>query len=93
MKTMKNLTKTQAAIFKLAVIYSVAAICLLIIMASCSAVKSHHTSRNHKVDACPKWADNIKNPENQEFVEEVAFNLHKSANKVTQAEFNQRYGL
>lgn len=56
-------------------------------LASCSMGK--HIS----VDACPKWANNIHNPENEEFVEEVAFNLHKSANKVTQLEFNQRYGL
>jgi PBP1b-binding outer membrane lipoprotein LpoB len=56
-------------------------------LASCSMGK--HIS----VDACPKWTNNIHNPENEEFVEEVAFNLHKSADKVTQVEFNQRYGL
>lgn len=55
-------------------------------LASCSMEK--HIS----VDACPtKWANNIHNPENQEFVEEVAFNLSKPVSQVTQEEFNQRY--
>lgn len=39
-----------------------------------------------------RWADNIKNPENKEFVDEVAFNK-KKIGKVTQEEFNQRYGV
>jgi hypothetical protein len=39
-----------------------------------------------------RWADNIKNPENKEFVREVAFNK-KKIGKVTQEEFNQRYGV
>jgi hypothetical protein len=56
-------------------------------LASCSMGK--HIS----VDACPKWSNNIHNPENQEFVEECAFNLHIPANKVTQEQFNKRYEL
>jgi hypothetical protein len=40
-----------------------------------------------------RWADNIKNPENEEFVTEVAFNKGKSNKRVTQDEFNQRYGV
>ena len=43
------------------------------------------------VDACPKWTNNIKNPDNLEFIEEVAFNLNKSPQQVTQQEFNARY--
>ncbi len=39
-----------------------------------------------------RWADNIKNPENKEFVREVAFNK-KKIGKVTQEEFNKRYGV
>jgi hypothetical protein len=39
-----------------------------------------------------RWADNIKNPENKEIVREVAFNK-KKIGKVTQDEFNQRYGV
>ena len=91
MKHFPNFTKTQAAVFKLAVLYVVAAICMLFVMASCTLVKSGHTNRHYKVDACPSWADNIKNPENEEFVEEVAFNMHITADKVTQEQFNKRY--
>ena len=40
-----------------------------------------------------KWADDIRNPENKEFVDEVAFNKGTDSKKVTQAEFNQRYGV
>ena len=93
MKHFPNFTRTQAAVFKLAVIYVVAAICLLFIMTSCASVKTHHTSRHFKVDACPRWADNIKNPENEEFVEEVAFNKGISSSAVTQEQFNERYVL
>lgn len=38
-----------------------------------------------------KWYDSVKNPENAEYVDEVAFNLNKPAKKVTQKEFNKRY--
>ena len=40
-----------------------------------------------------KWEDNIKNKENAEYVNEVAFNLHKDVKEVTQAEFNTRYSI
>lgn len=40
-----------------------------------------------------KWEDDIRNPENEEFVVETAFNLGKKPKKVTQDEFNQRYGV
>ena len=90
MKHFPNFTKTQAAVFKLAVLYIAGAICFLCIAFSCTTSKRAITG---KVDACPKWVNNIKNPENQEFVEECAFNLHIPANKVTQAQFNKRYEL
>jgi len=50
------------------------------ILYSCS-INKHHT----------KWEDNIHNPENSEFVSEVAFNLEISKDKVTQQQFNYRY--
>lgn len=59
----------------------------VITLSSCSMEKKF------SVDACPKWVDNIKNPENLEFVEECAFNLGIPADKVTQAQFNKRYEL
>lgn len=49
------------------------------------------TLHKFNVDACPKWTNNIKNPDNLEFIEEVAFNLNKTPQKVTQTEFNTRY--
>ena len=49
------------------------------------------TLRKFTVDACPKWTNNIKNPDNLEFIEEVAFNLNKTPKQVTQTEFNARY--
>ena len=60
---------------------------LALTLASCSIGK------NISVDACPNWVDNIHNPENEEFVEECAFNLSIPAAKVTQEQFNSRYGL
>lgn len=86
---MKKELKTQ--LIKLGVLYVIGAVCISILLFSCTAVKSHHTSRHFKVDACPRWADNIKNPENEEFVVEVAFNLNKPVSQVSQQEFNNRY--
>jgi hypothetical protein len=59
----------------------------VITLSSCSMEKKF------SVDACPKWVDSIKNPENQEFVEEVAFNLCIPVDQVTQEQFNSRYEL
>jgi hypothetical protein len=49
------------------------------------------TLHKFNVDACPKWTNNIKNPDNLEFINEVAFNLNKAPQQVTQTEFNARY--
>ena len=37
------------------------------------------------------WENSIYNPENKEFVVEVAFNLDITVNEVTQEQFNDRY--
>ena len=37
------------------------------------------------------WEDSIKNPVNQPYVVEVAFNLGIEPYEVTQAQFNRRY--
>ena len=66
---------------------TIAIVAVALSLASCSM------GRHISVDACPKWADNIKNPENEEFVEEVAFNLGIHADQVTQQQFNKRYEL
>ena len=59
----------------------------VITLSSCSMEKKF------SVDACPKWVDSIKNPENLEFVEECAFNLGIHTSQVTQQQFNKRYEL
>jgi len=40
-----------------------------------------------------KWDHSIKNPANEEYVDEVAFNLGKKIKNITQDEFNQRYSI
>ena len=37
------------------------------------------------------WENSIYNPDNEEFVVEVAFNLEISIDEVTQEQFNDRY--
>ena len=40
-----------------------------------------------------RWCDNINNPENHEFVVEVAFNENVEIWNVTQQMFNERYNV
>jgi uncharacterized membrane protein len=56
-------------------------------LSSCTVTKNYS---KYKVDACPMWADDARNPENAEFIEEIAFNLDIKANEVTQDDFNNR---
>ena len=51
--------------------------------------KQMRKARRHRV----AYADNIHNPANREFVEEVAFNEDIEPAMVTQAMFNLRYGV
>ena len=46
-------------------------------------------AKNKKVS----YKDSIHNPENKDFVEEVAFNLDIKTSQVTQQQFNTRYGI
>jgi hypothetical protein len=40
------------------------------------------------------WADDVRNPDNEEFVVEVAFNLGiEDWHMVTQEQFNERYNI
>lgn len=43
-------------------------------------------------DGDTDWENSIENPDNEEFLVEVAFNLGKDVEDVTQAEFDARYG-
>jgi len=54
----------------------------VLVLASCK-------STYHECDAY--GVNSISNPENAEFVEEVAFNEGIPASSVTQAQFNARY--
>lgn len=40
-----------------------------------------------------EWKDSIRNPENDEFVDEVSFNEDIPFNQVTQEQFNKRYEI
>jgi hypothetical protein len=40
-----------------------------------------------------RWINDIKNPRNEEYVVETAYNNDKEAKDVTQEEFNMRYGV
>jgi hypothetical protein len=65
----------------------------LLILATALTLASCSVGNHISVDACPNWVDNIHNPDNQEFVEECAFNLSIPSTKVTQEQFNLRYKL
>lgn len=43
------------------------------------------------LSSCTTWKNSIKNEENAEFVNEIAFNKGKPFADVTQREFNKRY--
>ena len=63
-------------------IYFLLIITVALILGSCK-------SSGHACDAYGK--NSIKNPENQEFIEEIAFNEGIAPEEVTQSMFNQRY--
>jgi hypothetical protein len=65
----------------------------LLILVAVITLSSCSMEKKFSVDACPSWADNIHNPDNEEFVEEVAFNLGITTSQVTQSQFNKRYEL
>ena len=81
-------TRREKITLKLLVLYCITAVCLLFMLNACTGSKRCVKGR---ADSCPGWTDNIKNPENEEFVVEVAFNLNKPVSQVTQQEFNNRY--
>ena len=56
---------------------------LALILGSCA-------SSGHTCDAY-SWEDSIENPDNADFIEEVAFNEGVAPQEVTQIMFNQRY--
>lgn len=68
-------------------LYTFLIVIVIAVLTSCGS--SHHI----QCDAygSVKWEDNINNPDNEEFVVEVAFNEGIEVEEVTQEMFNQRY--
>jgi hypothetical protein len=66
-------------------------ILIILVMASCSASRTGCPITSRLVGYA--WEDNIKNPDNKEYVQEVAFNLGIKPLQVTQKQFNQRYNI
>lgn len=64
-------------------IYFLLIITVALILGSCK-------SSGHTCDAY-SWEDSIENPDNKEFLIEVAFNEGVAPEEVTQIMFNQRY--
>ena len=60
-----------------------------------AALTSCASNKHVRCDAygSVKWEDNINNPDNEEFLVEVAFNEGVEVEQVTQTMFNQRYGV
>lgn len=65
-------------------LYTVILITALIVLASCGASKNCHCK-------CDAYSESILNPENKEFVDEIAFNESIPSAFITQAQFNARY--
>jgi hypothetical protein len=56
----------------------------VLVLASCATGKNCHCK-------CDAYSESILNPENKEFVDEIAFNEGIPSAFVTQAQFNNRY--
>jgi hypothetical protein len=54
---------------------------IVLFFSSCAVAKMQRTP----------WENDIRNPENQEYVDEVAFSHNIPSNRVTQEQFNERY--
>lgn len=85
---MKKLINKSTSAYYLVVLYFLTFAAILMLTSSC---KTTGYATRHHVDRCPDWANCILNPENKEYVEEVAFNLNIKAEQVTQQQFNKRY--
>lgn len=70
--------------FKLEPMKAISILIATIILSGCAMVKENETCTGY-------WPDSILNPENEEFVTEIAFNLGIENSEVTQEQFNERY--
>jgi len=80
---MKRSTLRKSA-FVVAIAYMLCVIIVLLMMTSCACTKSTTNV---------SWYNSIKNPENAEYVYEVAFNENITLEEVTQEMFNKRYDI
>lgn len=55
---------------------------IMLLFSSCTAIK---------IASKTPWENDIRNPDNQEYVDEVAFSHNIPSNRVTQEQFNERY--
>lgn len=77
---MKKSNLTRGASVGLVYLYTMIVITILLVMTSCNCTKN--------VD----WYNDIRNPENAEYVFEVASDNNVTLEEVTQDMFNKRYG-
>jgi len=59
---------------------------IITVLCSCGSVP-----QEQKALTTVKWEDSIKNPENADFIDEVAFNEGLTSSAVTQQMFDARY--
>jgi hypothetical protein len=85
---MKKLLNKSMHAYYLVILYFVTFATILIMTSSCTVAT--YASKHH-VDRCPDWANCVLNPANEEYVEEIAFNLNIKPIEVTQEQFNSRY--
>jgi len=85
---MKKLLNKSMHAYYLVILYFLTFTAITFLTSSCTVAS--YAGRHH-VDRCPDWANCIKNPANEEYVEEVAFNLNIKPTEVTQEQFNSRY--
>ena len=66
----------------------------IIFFTSCTSTSSYKgisKGGRKNVSACPVWGDNVYNPVNIPYVQEIAFNEDIPMDQVTQEMFNKRY--
>ena len=85
---MKKLLNKSMHAYYLVILYFVTFAAIIFLTSSC---KTPSYAGRHHVDRCPDWANCVLNPANEEYVEEIAFNLNIKSEEVTQEQFNIRY--
>lgn len=80
--------KTKTGLF-----FAVCAIWVVLVFALFSCSSSQHIKCDAYGHTDVQWEDDINNPDNEEFLVEVAFNEGIDKEDVTQEMFNSRYGI